>query len=344
MFQTIDTALAFAVIMLLLSLLITVFVQTVASILGHRGRDLAWAVAELLKRMDPKAHQAMAAERAPTDKEKADALRNVGLETKAQARELLSDPILAPARNGLRWIVILARNAVRKSRGKPPLPTLRRPPTEISLEDLALLLKYHEIKVGGESVKNMTVGDIKKKIGDWYNVVMTSATSRYKLRSRWVTVLGAFIVAFLFQVNSLEIFDGLSDNATRATVIGQLDAVDSLFAKVVRDNQTGQQAADSINAIMDRIGTEVLELDFMTLWPPQDSTWSQTVDKAWEETRDGVPGKMMTLLLLSLGAPFWYGAIGKLVGFRSALKPAEPAKKVEAGEGEETTKDESERS
>ena len=41
-----------------------------------------------------------------------------------------------------------------------------------------------------------------------------------------------------------------------------------------------------------------------------------------------LPGSLLVALLLSLGAPFWHGAIGKLVGFRSALaarKAAESA-------------------
>ena len=40
----------------------------------------------------------------------------------------------------------------------------------------------------------------------------------------------------------------------------------------------------------------------------------------WERWRDvNVPGVLLTSLLLSLGAPFWYGALKKMLQLRSAL-------------------------
>lgn len=51
--EHLDTALGFAVIMLLLSLLITVLVQAISAVLGLRGSNLRWGVARLLTQIDP---------------------------------------------------------------------------------------------------------------------------------------------------------------------------------------------------------------------------------------------------------------------------------------------------
>jgi len=48
-----DTAMGFAAVMLLLSLLVTVLVQMTVAILGLRARNLAWGVKTLLLQIDP---------------------------------------------------------------------------------------------------------------------------------------------------------------------------------------------------------------------------------------------------------------------------------------------------
>ncbi len=276
MFQFVDTILAFAAVMLILSLLITVTVQAVVSLTGLRGLNLIWAVTEILKRADEKDAN----------------------DPKRRAKNLLNDPILAPSGN----IFMRVFNAVRKQLGS--VDEWKRPPTEISKEDLILLLKHSKKTIDEEA------------IGRWYDVAMTSAKSRYKLRSRWITVLGAFVLAFLFQVNSLDILDKLQNDKARALVIAQIPNINALY------EEDAEKAAVKvrIDSVLAAVDSKVIQFDFMTLWPLN----GENLEKAWGEARNEFPGKMMTLLLLSLGAPFWYGAIGSLVGFRSSLKPKQP--------------------
>src|SRR5215475_4138061 len=53
MLQLVDTAVAFAVIILMLSLLITVLVQVFNSLFDMRGRSLALGLANLFHQVDP---------------------------------------------------------------------------------------------------------------------------------------------------------------------------------------------------------------------------------------------------------------------------------------------------
>ena len=51
--EHLDTVLSFAVVMLLLSLQITILVQTVVAISGLRGWNLSWSLTQLLKQVGP---------------------------------------------------------------------------------------------------------------------------------------------------------------------------------------------------------------------------------------------------------------------------------------------------
>src|SRR5437773_8367218 len=53
MLQQLDTAIAFVVVMLLLSLLVTALVQAISALLDLRGRNLTRALTDLFKQIDP---------------------------------------------------------------------------------------------------------------------------------------------------------------------------------------------------------------------------------------------------------------------------------------------------
>ena len=53
--ERLDTFIAFAVVMLLLSVMVMAFVQLIVSIFGLRGRNLRWGVTLLLKEAAPEA-------------------------------------------------------------------------------------------------------------------------------------------------------------------------------------------------------------------------------------------------------------------------------------------------
>ncbi|HSN87578.1 MAG TPA: hypothetical protein VL025_12510, partial [Thermoanaerobaculia bacterium] len=54
LFEHLDTVIAFAAMMLLLSLIVTTLVQMVAAFLNLRGKNLLWGAEELLKQIDPR--------------------------------------------------------------------------------------------------------------------------------------------------------------------------------------------------------------------------------------------------------------------------------------------------
>jgi hypothetical protein len=53
MLEKLDTLIAFAVVMLGVSLIITILTQIVASFLGLRGSNLLWGIETLLRELDP---------------------------------------------------------------------------------------------------------------------------------------------------------------------------------------------------------------------------------------------------------------------------------------------------
>ena len=51
--KNVDTVLAFAAVMLILSLIVTTVVQMLVTLLSLRGRNLVWGVSRLFRQLDP---------------------------------------------------------------------------------------------------------------------------------------------------------------------------------------------------------------------------------------------------------------------------------------------------
>lgn len=307
LFEQLDTVIAFAAVMLLLSLMITTAVQAVISLLGLRGRNLFWGVEQLFRQLAPRQDAAMRRH------------------ARTIASEILGHEVLADGANWLR---------------RTPWGAGRWGPGGIQLEEVRLVLgqaadRGFDGKLGpavdgllGEAAaEGLEVVDRAKSLVDgaekWFDTVMDAAADRFKLWSRWWTVIFAVLMAFGLQVDSVEIMRQLSTDTVRDQVIDQIEGLNEVYSGLhaeTAEDATAEAAAARLQALEEASATleGIKQASSLTLFHP-----------AWSEA-DFEPsiGMLMTALLLSLGAPFWYGALGKLVGFRSATsrreRPAAP--------------------
>ncbi len=109
MLDQVDSVLAFAIIMLLLSLLITAGVQLLVAVSGLRGRNLLWGVEQLLRQIAPGLGKA----------EHEDAVA-------VAARHVLGIPVWATSTNHLTRVIDAV--VARVSRAPRALDEGRRPP------------------------------------------------------------------------------------------------------------------------------------------------------------------------------------------------------------------------
>ncbi len=414
--ERLDTFIAFAVVMLLLSVMVMAFVQLIVSIFGLRGRNLRWGVTLLLREAAPDAFD-----------------ESGGLDADKIAHEMLTHPALGPARN---WVAMLLRWILKKTRALKTLgqasPTDgplrralrslfetigvfrngRRPATALKPEDVLKVLERVQrdaasgaggddadpqkakklAKLLGEKADDAAefVAESKKlaeglkqqfpeqaklleqqieaigkhgamlstRVEEWFDTVMAATSERFKLRTRWLTAVGALVLAFGFQVDSMSVFRQLSGNAElRDALVAQATSSQTLFEDLQKaaaeeppKPAAEGEAADSPEAARRRIeaakaglakANELVEATGLRVLNPMYATWGEfqddflsllptgdSPDPLLRKLGDGLSGKLMTVFLLSLGAPFWYGALSKLIGLRSAV-----AKKGEKGEG-----------
>jgi hypothetical protein len=106
-------------------------------------------------------------------------------------------------------------------------------------------------------------------------------------------------------------------------LINRLAADDTLRKAFVNTATAGQKADPSTASSIDQ--------QYLAFLADKGLISVATSPKEWQERWGGVNvvGVLVTCLLLSLGAPFWYSALGRLLQLRSALAFKDDAQRAE---------------
>lgn len=178
----------------------------------------------------------------------------------------------------------------------------------------------------------------KEKLETWYDDTMARVSGWYKRRTSLITFIVGLVLATIFNVDSFQIVNKLSkDPKAREQYVqlaGQL-AADTTFANdsTVRDsliknlNTLQLYASQSI----DVLGTKRINCTANTT-----STAVMTNGKSmssrhcwlkalWYSSWDNFWGCLITAIALSLGAPFWFDLLNKIVKLRGSLGVATSA-------------------
>lgn len=190
----------------------------------------------------------------------------------------------------------------------------------------------------------------KKKVEGWYNSVMERATGWYKRSTQYILVGVGFTIAVVLNADTLAIYERLENNpevaeriasiaesvAQKDTItvnnaisaIEEVEGVDTSAASITIDTL----AIDVADTEKDRMAkvdynTKAKEL---TAVVDQINNYRSPLGMGWKNVnfRELEPidiatkllGWLVTALAISLGAPFWFDILKKVVNLRSSGK------------------------
>jgi hypothetical protein len=203
-----------------------------------------------------------------------------------------------------------------------------------SIRALALQLERSSPELSNMARQNVAIlhaaeSDLVAKINNWFDQTMDRTSQRFTASTRVITFAGAFIVAFGLQVDTPSLVNRLAaDDALRAAFVDEAKALYADQEKPrpaagVSETSTAPvaQAATDPEEIARKYRAFLAANGIIKL--PSSADW-------WESFRTvNVFGMLLTALLLSLGAPFWYSALGRLLQLRSVLAAKEDAQRTE---------------
>jgi hypothetical protein len=190
-----------------------------------------------------------------------------------------------------------------------------------------------------KAISEAALTDLSAKVFTWFDNTMARVSNTFALEAKVVASIIALVVCLVGQVDSVNLLRRLAtDDKYRAAVVALAPAVQKQYEEAQRrldelksaakpdDAQAAKQkaAADQAKILSDSVRSAVTSLSDpnLSLLP---SYLSPGQDKdRWKDFESAVfwkklPGILFSWILVSLGAPFWYDLLKKLLGLRSLL-------------------------
>jgi len=341
MLQYLDMSIAFAAVMLGVSVLVTALTQVVNAILALRGQSLLWGLETLLTYIDPdfKAH------------------------ARKIADKILRHPLLSHT-GGRRATAIRREEFIALLEDTMLDQSFAGAIAAVETQRQALL----ENNPSGAHFRFKAPAEYRKGLELWFDRVMNRVSERFALRSRWVSVSFAVMLAVAFRLDAIALLEKFSTDVELRTSLVQsadalLDHADDAFAlsasaytetiiRLKTNNEAAQQlgvppeffsAAAARDWMRAQIGDSTRAAPLLREYNKLLDTVLREKIGHWVEVADSIHsdfngarftlipkpypgwknislremiGLVIASILLSLGAPFWYNLLKTLTSLR----------------------------
>lgn len=320
MLKTVDVLIGLSVVMLLMSMILTVMTQAVTTLLSSRGKHLLQGIADILQQVD-----------ATMKREIAERI----------ARAVLSHPLIADGTGRLGSVI--HREELTKlllelasSDGPQKLDQDLKDALQIALVNTGICQRGTSAEID-EQIKGIirNVGSLAlqlelshpeltnnerariailkeansaflAKINLWFDQTIDRVSDRFTLHARYVTFAGGLLLALIIQLDTAALVSRLaSDDALRASLVAKAEKAQK------PDGQKLQLTDAEIQNAHDLMTNNLVGVP--TSWSDWRNRWSG--DNAVMK----IIGILLSAVLLSLGAPFWYATLQNLIRLRSLV-------------------------
>jgi hypothetical protein len=364
MLNHLDTLIAFAVVMLGVSLLMTVATQLVTNFLGLRGTNLKRGLIDLLTTVHPTC--------APFAKK---------IAQQVLEHRIVSDSAFARLGKWASWVPFVQTwrlaTAVRVEEvlgilGQLSRGTVAPPgPPATTNEAMALIVAAAgvtaspEVRAATEQVSKL-VGSVaaalptgvtvqldriagqlptsaeaaRNDLKSWFNSVMDRTAARFALQARVVTVVLSILFVFLTHFDALRLLTQLSQDAEmRAKLMSSAGVLEAKAAEILKPPAAPAPAGTKAAAPAEAKTEAPKPGDVQDLKRQADSIKKTLDDTGLRLIPDPYPGLkysakeisglLVAAALLSLGAPFWFNTLKNLSSLRPLLATREEKEKTQ---------------
>jgi hypothetical protein len=175
-----------------------------------------------------------------------------------------------------------------------------------------------------ERVAGQDVAQLQQQIEDWYNSAMDRVSGWYKRRSQFIVLFLGLAATVAVNADCIDIAKRLSTNSSfRQSVEQMADATLKNMAAPNTGQTAGQpDAKQQATVAFENMKANLHTLDAIGLPLGRDYSLKRP-GELWTATRVHWIGWLITALAVSLGAPFWFDILNKIMVVRATVKPSE---------------------
>jgi hypothetical protein len=172
---------------------------------------------------------------------------------------------------------------------------------------------------------------VQANIEDWYDSGMDRVSGWYKRSTQWVLFWVGLFAAVLLNINIITIGDYLFRNDTaRAVIVASAENATKDSTFINRDFKTASKMIDSYG----------LPIGWANGWgaPRQGYNSEKDAFDLWNHALGPILGWLLTAFAATMGAPFWFDMLNKIMVIRSTVKPHEKSPEEASEDRQFTTR------
>ena len=151
------------------------------------------------------------------------------------------------------------------------------------------------------------VNKLRENIEAWFNSSMDRVSGWYTRRTKWIIIAIGLILTIGININTITIAKRLSnDNTLRNAIVAQAE-------KTASDSLPGANFEENKKQL-ESLGLPIGRENF---------GWYSGEFELWNHLFLHLFGWLLTVMAISLGAPFWFDVLNKFMVIRSTVKPHE---------------------
>jgi hypothetical protein len=337
MLKSLDILIGFSVIMLVVSMSVTLIIQWILNLLGMRGKKLVQGVIALLKQIDPDlltteratelagrilGHPMLAAEPGKLAEvvQREDLVKTIlavaagaaaAQTAAAGAGATVTTTAEAPARTPSD-----AERALVQALAKAGIPNPAATLDAVRMASMRMEAEKPELATHVReaiAVIQQAESQFVARLNGTFDQTMERVSHSFSRYSRIWAIGISLVLALVLQLDSFRMMNRLAlDDTLRTALVQQAQAVAPPAAGSPPLDETTRQ---------NLVQLRQLATDSLITWPTDWESWKQ------EMARSSIFGLLLTAALLSLGAPFWFNALGDLLKLRPMLASTEDAQR-----------------
>jgi hypothetical protein len=158
------------------------------------------------------------------------------------------------------------------------------------------------------------INKVQRNLEDWFNSSMDRVSGWYKRSTQWIIFVTGLAVAAGLNVNTITVTDYLYRNGTtRAAVVARAE------------NAANDPTAFNLNyqAVNQQLNSVGLPIGWTAGWGAPRRGSEPGATGIWNNGIAPFVGWLLTAFAATMGAPFWFDVLNKIMIIRSTVKPHE---------------------
>jgi hypothetical protein len=184
-----------------------------------------------------------------------------------------------------------------------------------AIGSLATPLEKAVLALADKGSKDLS--ELRQHIENWFNDSMERLSGVYKRKTQWILLALAALTAVTLNADTIAIAKALiSDSALRTTVAAAADR----HVKSQQDHGRNGTPTTFPSQPLREAARELGDLNLPIGWGA--GRWPAG-GLGWFEK---ILGLMISSITISMGAPFWFDILNRIMQFRASVKPGQKAK------------------